>query len=65
MEKIFIDENICVKCGVCVSESEFGGVNFKDGKIFIDDTKREDWAEIISVCPTGALTICAKKNFRC
>ena len=60
--KIYLDENICVRCGACVNESEFGGVTFKDGKIFIDDTKREDWAAIISVCPTGAFKICAGKS---
>ena len=59
--KIYLDENICVRCGACVSESQCDGVTFKDGKIFIDDTKREDWAEIISVCPVGALKICAHK----
>ena len=53
--EIFIDDKICVKCCACVSESEFGGVKFKDGKIFIDESKCEDWAEIISICPTGAI----------
>ncbi|MBQ7629708.1 MAG: hypothetical protein IJS81_05790 [Selenomonadaceae bacterium] len=54
-EKILLDEKICVMCGACAGESEFGGVTFKDGKIFVDETKLEDWAEIISICPTGAL----------
>ena len=54
-KKILLDEKICVKCGACVSESEFYGVIFKDRKIFIDENKPEDWAEIISICPTGAL----------
>ena len=57
MEKIFIDEKLCVRCGACVSESEFGGVTFKEGKIFVDESKPEDWAEIFSICPTGALKI--------
>ena len=55
MEKILIDEKICVRCGACVSESEFGGVTFREGKILIDETKPEDWTTIISICPTGAL----------
>ena len=63
MKKIFIDEKICVRCGACVSESEFGGVTFRDGKIFIDETKLEDWATIISICPTGALLMPDEKNF--
>ncbi|MBE8955389.1 MAG: (4Fe-4S)-binding protein [Quinella sp. 2Q5] len=54
-KEILLDEKICVRCGACVSESEFGGVTFKDGKIFVDNSKCEDWAEIISICPTGAL----------
>ena len=57
MEKILFDEKICVRCGACAGESEFGGVTFKDGKIFIDETKRENWAEIISICPTGAIEL--------
>lgn len=66
MEEIFIDDKICVKCGACVTEAEFGGVNFKDGKIFIDKFKPENWEEIISICPTGALKIVRedKKNNR-
>ena len=63
MKKIFIDEKICVRCGACVSESEFGGVTFRDGKILIDDTKSEDWATIISICPTGALLMHNEKIF--
>lgn len=54
-KKILLDEKICVKCGSCVSEAEFGGLKFKDGKIIVDDTKCENWAEIISICPMGAL----------
>lgn len=58
MKKILFDEKVCVRCGACVSESEFGGVIFKDGKIFIDESKPECWEEIFSICPTGAI-----KNF--
>ena len=57
MEKILIDEKICVRCGACVSESEFGGVIFNGEKILVDESKPEDWAEIFSVCPTCALKI--------
>jgi len=56
MEKILIDEKICVRCGACVSECEFGGVTFRDGKILVDDKKPEDWTTIISICPTGAFS---------
>lgn len=57
VKKFFVDEKICVRCGACVSESEFGGVTFKDGKIFIDESKPESWEEIFSICPTGAVKI--------
>ena len=63
MDKILIDEKICVRCGACVSESEFGGVTFHEGKILIDETKPEDWATIISICPTGALSMRNEKIF--
>ena len=54
---ILVDEKICVRCGACVGESEFGGVTFRNKKIYIDETKSEDWAAIVSICPTGALSI--------
>ena len=59
--KIIYDENICVKCLACVSESEFGGVTYQRGRIFFDETCAEDWANIISICPVGAINF-AKKN---
>ena len=52
---IIYDENICVKCLACVSESEFGGVTYKRGRIFFDDTRAEDWENIISICPVAAI----------
>ena len=49
------DENICVRCLACVSESEFGGVTYQRGRIFFDTTKPEDWESIISICPVAAI----------
>lgn len=49
------DEDICVKCLACVSESEFGGVTYERGQIFFDETCAEDWENIISICPVGAI----------
>ena len=63
IRKIFVDEKICVRCGACVSESEFGGIIFKDGKIFIDESKPESWEEIFSVCPTAAINILKIKSY--
>ena len=55
--KIFYNEKICVRCLACVSESEFGGVTYQHGKIFLDDTKPEDWENILSICPVAALKL--------
>ena len=52
---IIYDEKICVRCLACVSESEFGGVTYERGQIFFDETCAEDWANIISICPVGAI----------
>lgn len=53
---IYYDEKICVKCLACVSESEFGGVTYKRGRIFFDTTNlSEDWANIASICPVAAI----------
>ncbi len=53
--KIICDEKICVRCLACVSESEFGGVTYERGRIFFDETCAEDWENIISICPVGAI----------
>ena len=53
--KIFYDEKICVKCLACVSESEFGGVIYENGKIHLNETKPEDWENVISICPVAAI----------
>ena len=60
--KIFYDENICVRCLACVSESEFGGVTFERGRIFFDETCAEDWENIISICPVGAIKKAAEQS---
>ena len=53
--KIMCDEKICVRCLACVSESEFGGVIYERERIFFDETCTEDWENIISICPVGAI----------
>ena len=59
---ITCDENICVRCLACVSESEFGGVFYERSKIFFDETKPEDWENIISICPVAAIKLIDKKR---
>lgn len=51
------DDTICVRCAACVTESECGGVTLKDGKIRIDESRAEDWANIVAICPVGALKL--------
>ncbi len=53
--KIIYDEAACVRCLACVSESEAGGVTYEDGRLLFDDTKPEDWANIIAICPAFAI----------
>ena len=55
--QIIFDEEKCVRCGACVSESECGGIFFSGGKICVDENRAEDWAEIAAICPTGALNV--------
>ena len=55
--KIIYDEKICVRCLACVIESEFGGVIYEHNKIFFDNTRPEDWQNIISICPVAALKL--------
>ena len=55
--KIIYDESICVVCLSCVSESECGGITYRHGKIFVDDSRAEDWSGIADICPVGALTL--------
>ena len=55
--KISCDEKICVRCLACVSESEFGGITYRNGKIIFDETRAEDWATIAAICPVGAIKL--------
>ena len=54
---VMYNEERCVRCGLCVSESEYGGVRMIDGRIMIDESRAEDWAMIASICPTGAIEV--------
>ena len=53
--KIIYDENICVRCLACVTESEFGGVIYERGRIFFDASRPEDWENIFATCPVAAI----------
>ena len=53
--KISYDENICTRCLACVTESEFGGVTYEREQLIFNETRPEDWENIIAICPVGAL----------
>lgn len=61
--EIIYDEKICVNCGACASEAENGGITLQRGKIFIDQTKIEDWHSIAAICPVGALILVKSEKF--
>ena len=63
--KLFYDENICVRCLACVSESEFGGVSYERGHLRFDETKSEDWQNIIAICPVAALKFVQASDNSC
>ena len=54
---IICDNTICVRCLACVTESEFGGVTFEQGRIIVDESRPEDWQNIFATCPVGAMKI--------
>ena len=60
--EINYDEKLCVKCGACVTECEWGGIFLERGKIVIDENRAEDWASIAEICPAGALKMSNKKS---
>ena len=55
--QIKYDEARCVRCGLCATESEAGGVRLAEGRLVIDGLRAEDWAQLASICPTGALEV--------
>lgn len=55
--KIFYDENICVRCLACVSESECGGITCDGGHLHFDETQAEDWDNIAAICPVAAIEV--------
>ena len=63
--KLSYDENICVRCLACVSESEFGGVSYERGRLHFDETRPEDWQLIIAICPVAALKLLHASDNSC
>lgn len=64
MEKIVVDDNICIGCGFCFSSSEKFEMN-EDGKAEakdidlsnLDETEKNNILEIKEGCPVGAIKL--------
>jgi len=56
--KIIIDEELCVGCGLCVEACHEGAIELVDGKAKV---VREDYCDglgyCLPVCPVGAISI--------
>lgn len=58
--KIYVNDDVCVKCGKCVKGCINGCISLKDGRIILNQTDCEHCYRCIHHCPKGAL--CLKKN---
>ena len=48
-------EEKCIRCCSCVTESENGGMIFNGKKIVLNYDRKEEWDNIMQICPTGAI----------
>ena len=55
-EMITYDKNRCILCGACAAESEYNGIKMINKTIIIDEESAEDWENIITICPVGAIS---------
>lgn len=54
-------ENTCIRCGTCAMLSRGGGAEMTaDGEICIHRLAADNWDEMISACPSGALMMDAR-----
>jgi len=51
----WVNEEMCVGCGICVEECPVGAMSLSDGKAQIDDEKCIRCARCHDVCPEGAV----------
>ena len=54
-------ERKCIKCGICLNLAENKGVYLRNGKIYVQNKKEDNWTQMIESCPTGALCMDAKE----
>lgn len=53
--------NKCIKCGTCVKNAKCGGVEMKKNEIILHREIKEDWNQLIYLCPTNALQFDSKE----
>ena len=54
-------KNKCINCGNCVRASVNGGVQQGTDGIILHPQAKEDWKHIAEVCPTGAISMDARR----
>lgn len=47
--------NKCIKCGTCVKNAKHGGVKMENEEIILNRKAKENWDNLIYLCPTNAL----------
>ncbi len=54
---IFVDQDLCRGCGICVRACPNHAILMKNGKAFVDQTRCSQCQACVRVCPTGALYV--------
>lgn len=55
--KIYVNNDVCVKCGKCVSDCANGCISLVNGRIILNQTACEHCYRCIHHCPKGALSL--------
>ena len=56
LDKYVIDQDICIKCGICQSNCKFNAIEIKDGNYVIDRYLCEGCGVCDYVCPINAIS---------
>lgn len=54
---IFVDQNLCRGCGICVRACPNHAILMKNGKAYVDQATCSQCQACLRVCPTGALQV--------
>lgn len=66
MEKVVVNQDLCISCGICVMRNEkyfeFNDDAKSEGKnISIEEDDKKELLDIVESCPTEAITIVEEK----